>query len=298
MSLTTEILQGTKEVSLVLSSGGARGLAHIGVIEELERNGYRIREIAGTSIGAVIGGVYASGRLPEFREWICGLDIMDVYRLIDLTISTQGFIKGEKVFSKINEIIGDVRIEDLRVKFSAIAADIINKKEVVFRSGNLLHAIRASAAMPTILKPVFSDDAMLVDGAIINPLPIDALQEPEGSIIVAVNLNANIPYHKPQVKKRVTTKHQNKKNKELLQFIRERESVFSLKKNNSQKLGYYNIIIRSLNMLEDKLTEITIERYQPDILVNISRNAAETFDFHRSEEIIEAGRAAFLQCVK
>ena len=281
-----------RDISLVLSSGGARGMAHIGVIEELEKLGYHIRSVSGTSVGALIGGLYASGHLQEFKEWVANLDKMDVFHLIDLTISTQGFIKGEKVFTELNHIIGNCNIEDLNINFSAIAADITNKKEVVFRSGGLLNAIRASAAMPTILKPVIYKDCLLVDGAIVNPLPIDAVSRTENDILVAVNLNANIPYEKPVVKI-PPPKTRRYLDKEKLKFLRDRESVFSLRKYNTNKIGYYNIIVRSLNMLEDKLTDITIEQYKPDILVNISRNAAETFDFHRSSEIIEAGRMAF-----
>lgn len=125
---------------------------------------------------------------------------MDVYHLIDLTISTQGFIKGEKVFTELNHIIGNCNIEDLNINFSAIAADITNKKEVVSRSGSLLNAIRASAAMPTILKPVIYKNCLLVYGAIVNPLPIDAVSRTENDILIAVNLNANIPYEKPEVR--------------------------------------------------------------------------------------------------
>jgi len=282
----------TRDVALVLSSGGARGLAHIGVIEELEQQGFNICSVSGTSIGALIGGIYASGHLQEFKEWISKLDKMDVYHLIDLTISTQGFIKGEKVFTHLNKMIGDCNIEDLKIHYCAIAADITNKKEVVFSSGSLLNAMRASAAMPTIFKPLISNDRLLVNGAMINPLPVDAVRRTGHDILVAVNLNANIPYIKPVVKRKSETKRRYL-DKEKIKFLRERESVFSLKKYNTNKIGYYNIIIRSLNMLEDKLTDITIEKYRPDILVNISRNAAETFDFHRSAEIIEAGKTAF-----
>ena len=286
------IIDTRRDVALVLSSGGARGLAHIGVIEELERRGYHIHSVSGTSVGALIGGIYASGHLKEFKEWICTLDKMDVFQLIDLTISTQGFIKGERVFTELKNIIGDPNIEDLKINFSAIAADITNKKEVIFRTGSLIHAMRSSAAMPTIFKPVMYNNSLLVDGAIINPLPIDAVDRVAGDCLVAVNLNANTPYEKPslvskQIKKRRYL------DKENLKFLRDRESVFTLKKYDTNKIGYYNIIVRSLNMLEDKLSDITIEKYQPDILVNISRNAAETFDFHRSNELIEAGKIAF-----
>ena len=122
-----------KTVSLVLSSGGARGLAHVGVIEELEKRGYQIGEIAGCSAGALVGGMYAAGKMPEFKDWICNLDRVDVFSLMDFTFSSRGFIKGEKVYNALKKVVPDCQIEDLSIPFSCNAVEVHTGKEHVFR---------------------------------------------------------------------------------------------------------------------------------------------------------------------
>ncbi|MBM3435354.1 MAG: phospholipase, partial [Bacteroidetes bacterium] len=132
-----------KNTALVLSGGGARGLAHIGVIEELLKNGFNITSIAGTSIGSLIAGVYVSGKLPEFSNWICSIGKLEILKLLDFAIYKNGFIKGEKVFRKLQDFIDDIRIEDLEIPYAAVSVDIKNHSEVIFRSGSLVKAIRA-----------------------------------------------------------------------------------------------------------------------------------------------------------
>ncbi len=135
-----------QKVSLVLSGGGARGMAHIGVIEELEKQGYEIASLAGTSMGALVGGVYAVGKIDELKNWLYSLDKRKTFSLIDFTFSKQGFVKGDKVFQKMKDFVPDINIEDLKIPYLAVASDILRKKEVVFTSGPLLDAIRASVA--------------------------------------------------------------------------------------------------------------------------------------------------------
>ncbi len=151
---------------MVLSGGGARGIAHIGVVEELEKRGFEIRSIAGTSMGALVGGIYAVGKLQEFKNWLYTLDKLDVFKLIDFTLSSQGLIKGDRVFKKMKEFIPDKNIEDLKIHYAATATDIINNKEVVFNQGSIYDAIRASVAIPTVITPVKQDDTLLVDGGV------------------------------------------------------------------------------------------------------------------------------------
>ncbi len=178
-----------KRVALVLGSGGARGYAHIGVIEELERRGYEITCIAGCSMGAVVGGIYAAGKLPEYRAWIESLDYLDVLRLVDVSFSL-GMMRGEKVFGRIREILGEVNIEDLAIPFTAVATDLTNQQEIWFQEGDLHQAMRASAAIPSIFTPVLQDQRTLVDGGLLNPLPIVPVVSSHSDLIVAVNLNA------------------------------------------------------------------------------------------------------------
>ncbi|WP_373185580.1 patatin-like phospholipase family protein [Halopseudomonas sp.] len=180
----------TQRVALVLGSGGARGYAHIGVIEEIERRGYVIDCIAGCSMGAVVGGMYAAGKLGEYREWVSGLDYLDVLRLLDIGFGNMGAIRGERVFGRIREIVGEQRIEDLAIDFTAVATDLTNQQEVWFQQGCLHQAMRASAAIPSLFSPVRQGGRVLVDGGLLNPLPIVPVVSSHCDLIIAVNLNS------------------------------------------------------------------------------------------------------------
>lgn len=183
-----------KRVALVLGSGGARGYAHIGVIEEIERRGYDIACIAGCSMGAVVGGIYAAGKLNEYRNWIESLDYLDVLRLVDVSFRL-GAIRGEKVFGQIRKIVGEINIEELRIPYTAVATDLTNQQEIWFQEGCLHQAMRASAAIPSLFTPVMQGNRMLVDGGLLNPLPIVPVVSSHCDLIIAVNLNATNQKH-------------------------------------------------------------------------------------------------------
>ena len=178
-----------KRIALVLGSGGARGYAHIGVIEELESRGYEIACIAGCSMGAVVGGIYAAGKLDMYRDWIQSLDYLDVLRLVDVSFRL-GAIRGEKVFGQIRNIVGEINIEDLRIPYTAVATDLTHQQEIWFQEGCLHQAMRASAAIPSLFTPVMQGNRMLVDGGLLNPLPIVPVVSSHCDLIIAVNLNA------------------------------------------------------------------------------------------------------------
>ncbi|WP_166366133.1 patatin-like phospholipase family protein [Pseudomonas akapageensis] len=183
-----------KRVALVLGAGGARGYAHIGVIEEIERRGYDIACIAGCSMGAVVGGIYAAGKLDDYRNWIESLDYLDVLRLVDVSFRL-GAIRGEKIFGQIRKIVGDINIEDLRIPYTAVCTDLTNQQEIWFQEGCLHQAMRASAAIPSLFTPVMQGNRMLVDGGILNPLPIVPVVSSHCDLIIAVNLNSTNQKH-------------------------------------------------------------------------------------------------------
>ncbi|TNF39522.1 MAG: phospholipase, partial [Cytophagales bacterium] len=178
-----------KKVSLVLSSGGARGLAHVGVIEELEKRGYEISQIAGCSAGALVGGMYAAGKMNDFRDWICNLDRIDVFSLMDFTFSSKGFIKGEKVFNALKKVVQDCKIEDLSIPFSCNAVNVKTGKEHIFKEGSLYTAIRASGSIPSVFLPAKVQNQFFIDGGVLNPIPMSLLTESEDSILVVVDAN-------------------------------------------------------------------------------------------------------------
>ena len=184
----------SKKVALVLGSGGARGYAHIGVIEELEARGYEIGCIAGCSMGAVVGGIYAAGKLKDYSEWTQSLDYLDVLRLLDVSFRL-GAIRGEKVFGRIRDIVGEINIEALNIPFTAVATDLTNQQEIWFQEGCLHQAMRASAAIPSLFTPVIQGKRMLVDGGLLNPLPIVPVVSSHCDLIIAVNLNSAQQQH-------------------------------------------------------------------------------------------------------
>ena len=179
-----------KKVALVLSSGGCRGYAHIGAIEALLEHGYEITSVAGCSMGALIGGIYAAGRLSDVKEWFCTLNRRDIFSLIDLSLGINHLVKGDRIMKRLQEIVPDVRIEELPIPFCAVATDVRTDSEVVFRSGSLFEAIRASCSMPTLFQPVEREEQYLIDGAISNGLPLELVARTEGDILVASNVSA------------------------------------------------------------------------------------------------------------
>jgi NTE family protein len=177
-----------KTVSLVLGSGGARGYAHIGAIEMLEQRGYDIVSVSGCSMGALIGGIYAADKLTPFKDWATGLGQFDILKLLDFSLSSPGAIRGEKGFSIVRELLGDIRIEDLKIPYTAVATDLLRYKEIWFQSGSLQQAIRASVAIPSLLSPVLIKGRLLVDGGLLNPLPILPGISSHADLLIAVNL--------------------------------------------------------------------------------------------------------------
>ncbi len=260
-----------KNVSLVLSSGGARGLSQIGVIEEIERQGYKITSVSGCSIGAMIGGVFAAGKINPFKEWVLSLSKRDVLRLMDISFSRKGFLKAEKVFEKISPFIGQKSIENLPIHFSAVATDIYNNKEVVFTKGSLSKAIRSSVAIPIFIHPGVVDSTILVDGGVVNPLPINRVKRTENDIVIAVNVNdldEDNPIYKSPFKKHIP------------------------KKQTPKEIGLIDIMNMSFELQISKLVEYSISENNPELVIHIPRNCAKTFEFYSAQKLIEIGTYA------
>lgn len=286
-------MKSSNKVHLVLGSGGARGLAHIGVIEALEENGFEIVSVAGSSMGALIGGIYCAGHLKTYKDWIVNLDKFDVLKLLDFTFSTNGFVKGDRVFKAIEKLIGEHYIEDFKIPFTAVATNVTSKNEVHFQEGRLFAALRASVAIPTVLTPVSNHTGQLVDGGVLNPLPLSLVKKKLGELVVAVNVNANIPIPKKSVKQKEIEKSE--KNDYLSKMYGLLNSYMpqSKAKETQEKLGLFDLLNRSIDLLQDRLTEVTLQQYRPDILVDISRETCSTFEFYRAQELIELGRSNF-----
>lgn len=277
-----------KNISLVLSGGGARGIAHIGVIEELEKQGFIIHSIVGTSMGSLVGGIYAAGKLKVFKEWILNLDKLDVFKLIDFTLINNGFVKGDKVFNELKEFIPDINIQDLFINYTAIATDLTNRKEIIFTQGNLLNAIRASVSIPSILTPVKINNAILVDGGVINNLPINHAKRIDNDILIAVNVNANIS--PPEYRINANEEQQSTYQRLLRKFKQRLGKLFP---NSMEKdLGYFDIMNVSFEVMRDELVRLSLENNPPDILIEIPRGFCSIYDFYKADALIEMGQKA------
>ena len=277
-----------KSVSLVLGSGGARGYAHIGVIEVLLELGYEIKSISGSSMGALIGALYASGKLDEYKKWVLTLKFYDVARLLDFSFGKGGFIQGEKVFRRIEKIIGDIKIEELPISFTAVATDLKRQKEVWIQKGSLVDSVRASVAIPTIFTPKKIGNRYLVDGSVLNPVPIAPTISDNTDITIAVNLNSC-------VLKKDKAKVEKSSGKKEVNFYKKLEEKFSnliIKKEKKElnKLGVFGVMIRSIDSMQKIITQYKIAGYSPDIVINIPSDACEFYEFDRAKEIIDLGR--------
>ncbi len=277
----------------MLGSGGARGYAHIGVIEELEKNGYVIESISGSSMGALIGGLYACGKLQEYKEWVLELDILNIAKLLDISFLSGGMMQGDKVFHKIQEIVGEVNIEDLPIKYTAVATDLVKQKEVWIQKGNLLDAIRASIAIPTIFTPKKINNKYLIDGGVLNPLPIAPTVSDDTDITIAVNLNA---YNAKKYDIKIPKKEIEKENRfeEILFELKQKAGNFFEKESKSKfdKMNMFAIVGKTIDIMQNSVLECKMAGYSPDIMINIANDACDFYEFNRAYEMIEFGRVA------
>ena len=318
----------SKKVALVLGSGGARGYAHIGVIEELQARGYEIGCVAGCSMGAVIGGIFAAGKLDEYREWTESLDYLDVLRLLDVSFRL-GAIRGEKVFGKIHEILGEIDIEQLAIPYTAVATDLTNQQEIWFQEGCLHKAMRASAAIPSLFTPVMQGSRMLVDGGLLNPLPIVPVVASHCDLVVAVNLNSlnQNNYQLPVIERPAAIKGRIDQLMgslgDKLSFLRREPEEADAAKlpagseanpwlddsgapqqddapprtaNDTSVVGnvgpasLLELVNQSFETMQTSLAQYKIAGYPPDVLINVPKRVCRFYDFHKAPELIQLGR--------
>lgn len=273
-----------KDITLVLSGGGARGIAHIGVIEELVKLNVNIASISGTSMGALIGGIYAVGKLEEFKQWMLKVNRTKIFKLIDFSFSTQGLVKGERIFNEIKEFITDVNIEDLPIKYTATAFDIANGREVVFDRGSLYNAIRASISIPTIFTPLTLGDSVFIDGGVVNNIPINTAKRVQNDIVIAVNVNAGISDNVVYFS-------------EIEQLIKQDKGTNKTSHRINKNINYFFLVNNSLVTMTNHISNLILEKYPPDVLVEIPRNGAGIFEFYNAKTIINSGKEHFINSI-
>ncbi|AQA03952.1 esterase [Mycobacterium sp. MS1601] len=302
-------------MALCLGSGGARGYAHIGVINELLERGHEIVGISGSSMGALVGGVYAAGKLDDYTDWALSLTQRAVLRLLDPSISAAGVLRAEKILDSVREILGDVTIEQLPIPYTAVSTDLIAGRSVWLQRGPVDAAIRASIAIPGIISPHVLHGRLLADGGILDPLPMAPIAAVNADLTVAISLSGNDP--RPpgaDVGSRAGTEWMNrmwrstsalldtKAARSVLDTPSARsvlsrfttssddELVDASKESPAPKLGSFEVMNRTIDIAQAALARHTLAAYPPDLLIEVPRNACRSLEFHRAAEVIDIGQ--------
>lgn len=285
-----------KSVSLVLGSGGARGLAHIGVIHWLEEQGYRIESVTGCSMGALIGGAYAAGSLDAFEKWVRTVSKVDIFRLLDLSWGRNGFFKGERLMNALTGLVGDHRIEDLPIAYTAVAADVTAEKEVWIRTGRLSDAIRASISLPLFFTPFHYRGADLVDGGVLNPVPVAPTFGDKTDLTIAVNLVGPVAQVPPAGEADAPTAASSSMLPDSLERL-----IGSIKQIASKPVGrdwgIYDIANTALDAMQSTIARHRLADYPPDHMIVIARDACGALDFDCADAMIKLGYEKARDCL-
>jgi NTE family protein len=295
-------------IALALGSGGARGYAHIGAIQVLEERGMEIAGIAGSSMGALVGGLHATGTLAEYAEWSVGLTKADLLRLLDVSLSAAGAIKAQKIFARVQDLVGDVQIEDLPIPYTAVATDLLARKEVWFQRGPLDNAIRASIAIPSVITPVVLNGRLLADGGLMNPVPIAPTASIGADLTLAITLNgesralrggapaAESAEARPveewgdRFRRGLRSLTNRFGGSPEVDIDEPHDADLAAFGELPAGLGKLDVMNLSIESMQDVLTRYRLAGNPPDVLVSVPKDSCRSLDFHRAADMIELGR--------
>lgn len=276
-------------IGIALGSGGARGLAHVGILEVLQGRGLKPAFVAGTSMGALVGAAYAAGRFEALREAVATLDVAGAASLfLDFSIGGAGLVKGERVMAFFGKIVPDVPIESLPLPFAAVATDIATGETVVISRGRLLPALRASISIPGVFTPVRRGTRLLVDGGISSPVPVEAVRALGARRVLAVNVDGGPPcpyatHRLPQVVNKAIGFGE-----KIRGQIRDELGLVASK----GRMGLVEMLMKTTRICEDRIAQWEVERAAPDWLLEPAVGDIPTLDFSRIDDAIQAGRDA------
>ena len=298
ISRRVEFMESKKTVSLVLGSGGAKGLAHIGVIRWLEEQGFSIASVSGSSIGALVGGIYAAGKLDEFEAWVRAITKANMVTLMDISWGRGGLIKGDKIISTLTDLVGDQTIEELPICYTAVATDIQAEREVWLNSGSLFQAIRASISLPLFFTPVQLDGLTLIDGGVLNPVPIAPTFSDKTDLTIAVNLGASVQEEFAMPRQSAAIEQSD--NQDLQNKISRFFKGFQRTEPDKQERDWsaYDVANQAFDAMQSTLARQKLAVYPPDLVVDIDRNACGTLEFNRATEMIDLGYERAGKCLK
>ncbi|MEM1093317.1 MAG: patatin-like phospholipase family protein [Bacteroidota bacterium] len=281
--------KNSRTVSLVLGSGGARGLAHIGVIKWLEEHGFRIVSISGCSMGALVGGIYAAGKLEEFETWARAIDKMSILGYLDISWRASGFVRGDKIIDTLVGVVGDWQIEDLPIAYTAVAANLDTGKEVWFQSGRLFEAIRASISLPFFFTAFDYNGQRLVDGGVLNPVPIAPTFGDQSDMTLSVNLGGDPEEIDPEPPEAPAPESSWAEiNDKIARFFKDLSADEDLAET-KRELGVFEVGLRAFDAMQNTIARQKLAAYPPDFELTIPRNICETLDFHLANEVIAFG---------
>lgn len=297
-------IESGERVALVLGAGGARGLAQIGVIEALQARGLNIVAVAGSSSGALVGGLFAAGKLEVYREWLYGLSRTDMLRLLDPTFGQPSLFRGERLMRTLRELTGEPRIEDLPVDFTAVAVDLLRQREVWLREGDLWDAVRASIALPGLFTPYALHGRELVDGGLLAPLPIAATRLSDAHRLIAVDMHGwpQRPPGAPAESESASAGHSEAptpRSRLALWFgshfgHAEPEAHAGNEARvaaPSAQLGFTELMARSLDTMQAQIARVQLALDPPELVIRIPRDVCQFYEFWRAKELIAIGRA-------
>ena len=283
-------------IRLILGSGGARGLAHIGVIRELGEQGFEIREVIGCSMGALIGGFYCAGKLDAYEDWVCNLSEWDVIRFLDISLRNRdGIMKGDLIVDTLRELIGDQEIADLPIPFTAVATDIVKHQEVWLDSGNLFDVVRASIAVPGVFTPKKINGRVLVDGGLLNPLPGAPDRADRNNRTVAVSLSGRpmadpLGPNPPELPESKIDRYR----KAVDEFLDKAQDVLGMEKEDKQEddeeLSLTGVMLGMFDTMQAQIARYRLASYPPDVLIEIPENVCQSHEFFKARVIVHAGR--------
>lgn len=277
-------------IALALGGGAARGWAHIGVMRAIDEANIPVSMIAGTSIGALVGGCYLAGKLDELEAFARSITRTNILRYMDFAFRASGLISGARLADRMDSEIGHLNIEDLDKRFVAIAADIVTGSEIWLESGSLSQAIRASYALPGVFQPVEHFGKQLVDGALVNPVPVSACRSFEEPIVIAINLNSEIFGRSAVVrtstlsgKQESATTSQDNQEASWLPFMS------GQKQSAASRLGFTGVMIEAFNIIQDRITRSRLAGDPPDMMIRPKLTDIGLSDFHKADEAIALG---------
>jgi NTE family protein len=285
-------------IGLALGGGAARGFAHIGVMRTLAAHGIVPDVIVGTSIGAVVGGCYAARQLDNFETWARGLKVRSIFSYLDISLSGSGLIGGGHLAAKLNETLADSRIEDLPIRFAAIATEFNTGHEIWLTRGRVADAMRASYALPGIFPPVRVGGRWLVDGALVNPVPVSAARALGARLVIAVNLNADLFGRGTIIADHGSNDEDDDAAAELAKphgFRAMFGGQHSLRRQlfgSRGRPGIPTVMVEAFNVMQDRITRARLAGDPPDVLISPRLGKVGWFDFHRANDAIALGAEA------